>query len=163
MEKQTIDTPEPTREDRIAALPTLPERSRYIYNRTSMDWEGMFDGRVYVLKPHEIKPVDSAIAEHLWATSMITGTLRRLPGGGGTLTAERAIALGPGWAIAGSAKIQDDFVLQYEEATSETMFLVPTTTQPGLELFDRSSIPNYTDRPNLRDPGKPMHSEIVRV
>jgi len=144
-------------------VPTLPERSRYIYNRTSMDWEGMFDGRVYVLKPHEIKPVDSAIAEHLWATSMITGTLRRLPGGGGTLTAERAIALGPGWAIAGSAKIQDDFVLQYEEATSETMFLVPTTTQPGLELFDRSSIPNYTDRPNLRDPGKPMHSEIVRV
>ena len=109
-------TTEPTREERIAALPTLPERTRYVYNRTAREWEGMFDGRVYVLAPHEVKPMDAAVAEHLRATSIITGTLRRMAGGGGTLTAERAVALGPGWAISGSAKIQDDFVLQYEEA-----------------------------------------------
>jgi hypothetical protein len=79
------------------------------------------------------------------------------------LTGERAVALGPGWMITGSAKIQDDFVLQYEEAQAEPEFLVPTETQPGGELFDRTSIPNYVDRPNVRDPGKPMHTEIVRV
>src|SRR5512146_330781 len=91
VEKQTTSEPkELTREEQIAALPMLPERTRYVYNRTSGPGEGMFDGRVYVLQSHEIKPMGSDIAEHLRATSIINGTLRRMKNGGGTLTAERA-------------------------------------------------------------------------
>lgn len=160
---EQANAPAKTREEQLADLQPLPERNRYIYNRTGEPWEHMFNGRVYELAPYEVKVLPSEVAEHLHAHSIIPGTLRRKAGGGGSLTAERAVALGPGWAIAGSVKVEDDYIVQYAEAVPEDTFLVPTTTVAGAELFDRQSIPNYVDRPNVRDPGKPMHVEIVRV
>lgn len=154
-----------SREARIAALAPLPEgsNSRYIYNRTNEHWEGMFDNRVYEFQPHEVRVLSAEIAEHLHAHSLIPGTLRRIQGGGGTLTAERYLALGPGWKITGTSKIEDTYYLTYGPAEAEATFLVPTETKASLDYFDRSSIPNYVDRPNMRDPGKPTHSEIIRV
>jgi hypothetical protein len=123
----------------------------------------MFNGRVYVFEAHETKSLSTEVSEHLYAHSIIPGTLRRAKHGGGTLSAERALALGPGWKITGSAKIEDDFQLQYGVAEADPEFLVPTETQPGPEYFDRKDIPNYVDRPNMRDPGKPSHPELLRV
>ena len=166
MEQQTKSStkPEPTREERIAALSPLPEQSRYVYNRTSEPWEAQFNGRVYRFTPHEIRALPAEIAEHFRAHSLIAGTLRRMRSGGGSLTAERAIALGPGWLIKGSVKIEDDFMLEFAEAVPDEDFLVPSTTKPGREIWDRSSIPNYVDRPNVRDPdGKPTHVEMIPV
>jgi len=154
---------EPTREERIAALPPLQEGYRYLYNRSSEPWEHQFDGRVYKFEPHEVRSIPSNAAELFRADSIIPGTLRRVRGGGGTLVAERYVAFGPGWAIHGSVKIQEDYVIQYAPAEAEADFLVPTTTEPTMELFDRTSIPSYVDRPNVRDPGKPLHAAIVRV
>jgi hypothetical protein len=153
----------PTREEQIAALGPLPEAIRYVYNRTNGPWEGMFNGRVYVFASHEIKSLSTEVAEHLTAHSIIPGTLRHAKHGGGTLSAERALALGPGWTITGSVKVEDEFHLQYGVAEADATFLVPTETQPGPEYFDRASIPNYVDRPNMRDPGKPSHPELLRV
>jgi len=164
MDKQT-ETPvkELTREERLATFTMPPEKMRFVYNRSAEPWEHMFDGRVYELQPYEVKALPSAVAEHLRAHSIIPGTLRRSKKGGGTLEAERYVALGPGWMITGSVKVQDDYILQYVQAEPEPDFLVPTTTQPGQTLFDLKSLPNYVDRPNMRDPGKPTHAEIVRV
>lgn len=152
----------PTRETRIAALPPPPEPMRYIYNRTGSPWEGMFDGRVYILAPHETRILSAEVVEHLRAHSIIPGTLRRGPGG--SLMAERSVALGPGWMISGTAKMEDErTVLQYAETGPESDFLVPTETKPGLEYFDRQSIPNYVDRPNMRGDGQPIRPAIVPV
>jgi hypothetical protein len=156
---------DPTRDEKIAALPPLPERSRYVYNRTAEPWEAQFNGRVYTFEPHECKTLPAEIAEHFRAHSIIPGTLRRKLGSGGTLTAERAIALGPGWNITGSVKVDDEYVLQYAEAAPDADFFVESTTVPGGEIWDRSSIPNYVERPNVRegDQGKPTHAAILRV
>lgn len=154
---------EPTREERIAALSPLQEGYRYLYNRSNFPWEHQFDGRVFKFQPHEVKSVPCGAADLFRADSIIPGTLRRMPGAGGTLGAERYIAYGPGWQIQGTVKIQEDYILQYVPAEAEADFLVPTETEPGMELFDRKSIDNYAGRGNARDPGQPLHPAIVRV
>ena len=151
-----------SREDRIAAMPPPPEPMRYLYNRTATPWEGMFDGRVYVMKGHEVRVLSAQVAEHLRAHAIIPGTLRR--GVGGALMGERYVALGPGWMISGTAKLEDDrWVEQYAQTEAEAEFLVPTETKPGPEYFDRQSIPNYVDRPSMRGDGQPIHPAIVPV
>src|SRR5512139_1163169 len=96
---------EPTREERIAALAPLQEGYRYLYNRSAYPWEHQFDGRVYVFQPHEVKAVPCGAADLFRTDSLIPGTLRRMPGAGGSFTAERYIAYGPGWTIQGTVKV----------------------------------------------------------
>ena len=150
-------------------LPPLPEGFRYLYNRTAEVYEGTFDGRIYILQPHETKMLQCHIAEHLRAHAIIPGTLRRGEGArSGALVAERTVALGPGWTILRWNKTdQSDqfgnstYQPEYTEAEAEADFGVPTTTKPGMELFDRASIPNYVDRPGLE--GRATHVEYVRT
>ena len=161
------EQPPLTREQQIAALGILPEgsNSRYVYNRMSVIWEGQFDGKMYVFQPHEHRAIPAEVAERLYYTqSIIPGTLRHKLGGGGTLTTERALALGPGWKIAGTQKVEDTYILLYEPAEADPEFLVPTETKPSLDYFDRTSIPNYVERPNVRDQGAaPTHAAILPV
>ena len=153
-------------EQEKAPLAPLPEGYRYAYNRMAWEYEQFFDGKPIILKPHEIRMLTSEQAEFLRAHSLITGTLRK--GGRGGLQAERAIALGSGWRIARwnktgepTASGSDRYVAEYELAEPEPEFLVPSTTEVGMEYFDRASMPNYTDRPTPE--GRPTHVEMVRV
>lgn len=162
-EKQAVPEPEPQ------TLAPLPEGYRYLYNRSSDRWEGQFDGRAYILEPHETKPFLCHIAEHLRAHSIIAGTLRRPRGGGNaSLEAERFLAVGPGWTILRWNKSEQadqfgnsQYIPEYVAAEAEPDFGKPTTTKPGMELFDRGSIQNYVDRPGLE--GRPTHVEYIRV
>jgi hypothetical protein len=147
------------------ALPELPEGYRYLYNRGSEPYEAQFDGKVYILDPHETKTLQCHIAEHLRAYSIIPGTLRQ---GRGGYKAERWLALGPGWTILRHNKVESgdafgnaQYVPEYGVAEPEETFQVPTETKAGREIFDRTSIPNYVDRAGQE--GRATHVEYVRT
>lgn len=163
-DEQAIQTPEAPRQE----YAPLPEGFRYLYNRTDERFEGMFDGRIYELQPHEVKAFQCHVAEHLRAHSIIPGTLRRDPKQNRALIAERSVALGPGWTVLRYNKTEgadqfgnSTYSPEYVEAKAEADFGVPTTTKPGMELFDRASIANYVDKPGLE--GRPTHVEYIRV
>jgi hypothetical protein len=148
---------------------TVPETEgqRYVYNRTNETYELFFDGRPITFQPHQVRLLPTATAEHIRAHSIIPGTLRRMSGG--QLTAERALALGPGWALVRFNKVESEsdplgnavYVPEYVEAEAEPEFLKPTDTKPGKELFDTESIPNYVDLPGPE--GQATHRAYVRV
>lgn len=142
------------------AFPPAPEGFRYIYNRTAGVYEPFFDGAPVIFAPHEVKLLPSAVADNLRSTALIPGTLRKV--GAGTLQAERALALGPGWIITDSHKLDDNtWTFDYAPAEAEETFLVPTETQAGAEMFDRTSVPNYADRPSREN--VPTTARLIRV
>ena len=153
-------------EPKTQPLAPAPEGYRYIYNRLSTQYEQFFDGRPHVFQPHEVKMLPAEVAEHLRAYSIIPGTLRRFNNGG--LQAERVFALGPGWMVLLYNRINDmtgtgnaQYVPEYAEATPEDAWMKPSETKPGVELFDRTSVPNYAERPGAE--GRPTHIELIRV
>lgn len=153
----TTQTPSP--------LATPPEGFRYVSNRTAAPYEQMYNGVPYVFAAHETRLLRSDVADFCVAHSIIPGTLRNTRGG---LTAERALALGPGWTIAAWNRTSDThgagndvYTAEYREAEADPLFQVPTDTVPGKTLFDLASTPNYTDRAS-KD-GMPTHPQLIPV
>ena len=141
-------------------LPTPPEGFRYVYNRTDQVFEPFFDGNPVIFQPHETKMLPCGTAEMLRDSSVFSGTVRSV--GQGTLKGERALALGPGWIITDSRKLDDEsWTYSYAPADAEPTFLVPTDTQNGPEWFDRASVPNYVNRPSREN--IPTTAKLIHV
>ena len=141
-------------------LPPLPEGFRYVYNRTDHSYTAQWNLEFITFGPHEIKSLPCDRTQQIRDWSVINGTVRAV--GSGTLKGERVLALGPGWSITESHKLEDEsWVYTYAPAEPEPDFLVPTTTEPGPEWFDRASVPNYVNRPSREN--IPTTAKLIHV
>ena len=149
----------------VAELNTPPEGFRYVYNRMDDHYELMFNGVPICFDAHQVRLLKSEVADFLYAHSIIPGTLRNSHNG---LSAERALALGPGWVIRAWIKTSDAtgagndvFNPEYAEVVADPLFRVPTDTKPGQTLFDLEKTPNYADKPSRE--GMPTHPVLIPV